>query len=229
MTRYKVISTLIWQFDCDGDYDSCVEAAREQLERIVDCDPHGEDYEGFNIQIDLAKMKDRKKIRHIKEYDMFEVFSYITQDEERIPFVVNDVSYMVRMNSDRYVLFKNNTNCVACGLKGTRMYLDLNPGDNSPHFNLYGEENGRLILMTKDHILPKSKGGQDVLSNYQTMCSICNNLKGNYDLIVDDIRELRKLNENYDKLPKKDLKDLINTRREELAAPITIVIGRFYE
>jgi hypothetical protein len=229
MKRYKVISTLIWQFDCDGDYDSCMEMAQQQLERIACCDPHGEDYEGFNVQIDLAPMKDRKKMEHIKEYDMFEIFSYITKDEERIAFVVDGVSYMVRMNSDRYVLFKRNPNCVACGLKGTRMYLDLNPGDNSPHFNLYGEENGRMILMTKDHIVPKSKGGEDVLHNYQTMCSVCNNLKGNYDLMIDDICELRKLNENPNKLPRKDLKNLINTKREELAAPLTIIIGSFYE
>lgn len=224
MTRYKVISTLIWQFDCDEDFESCKEKAREQLERIADCDPHGEDYEGFNVQIDLAPMKERKKIKHIKEYDVDEILSQVTDDDERVEFVVDGESYMVRMNSDRYKLFQQNKDCVSCGLKGTRMFLDLNPGDNSPHFNLYGEENGRLVLMTKDHIVPKSKGGEDVLSNYQTMCSVCNNLKGNYDLNIDDVRQLREINENPDKLPRKDLKDLINTRREELAAPMTIII-----
>lgn len=33
--------------------------------------------------------------------------------------------------------------------------------------------------MTKDHIIPKSKGGIDDLSNYQTMCERCNKEKGN--------------------------------------------------
>jgi 5-methylcytosine-specific restriction endonuclease McrA len=32
--------------------------------------------------------------------------------------------------------------------------------------------------MTKDHIVPKSKGGKDMLSNTQTMCVICNTKKG---------------------------------------------------
>ena len=34
-------------------------------------------------------------------------------------------------------------------------------------------------LMTRDHILPKSKGGRDHISNMQTMCVDCNKAKGN--------------------------------------------------
>ena len=50
---------------------------------------------------------------------------------------------------------------------------------NSYHFNLYAiGENGNWILMTKDHITPKSRGGRDHLSNLQTMCDQCNNRKG---------------------------------------------------
>lgn len=32
--------------------------------------------------------------------------------------------------------------------------------------------------MTKDHIVPKSKGGPDKIENYQTMCTECNCIKG---------------------------------------------------
>ena len=46
--------------------------------------------------------------------------------------------------------------------------------------NLYAiDENGKEVLMTKDHILPKSKGGKDEIDNYQTMCIRCNEAKGN--------------------------------------------------
>lgn len=33
--------------------------------------------------------------------------------------------------------------------------------------------------LTKDHILPRSKSGIDDISNYQTMCKLCNEAKGN--------------------------------------------------
>lgn len=32
-------------------------------------------------------------------------------------------------------------------------------------------------MLTKDHIIPKAKGGRDILSNYQTACKVCNEEK----------------------------------------------------
>jgi 5-methylcytosine-specific restriction endonuclease McrA len=82
--------------------------------------------------------------------------------------------------------------------------------------DLYGEEDGRLVLMTKDHIIPRSKNGTNEDSNYQCLCAICNNLKSHYFLTAEDIRKLRELSKNKDKLTPKELRKLINFTRWQL-------------
>ncbi|HKG68826.1 MAG TPA: HNH endonuclease, partial [Segetibacter sp.] len=37
------------------------------------------------------------------------------------------------------------------------------------------------IILHVDHIIPRSKGGQDHLDNYQTLCEMCNIGKSNKD------------------------------------------------
>ncbi len=217
MTTYKVITTVCWKFDSNKTYEESLELAKHQLDTILDIQPSGADFDGFSIQVDLARMKDRKRLVHLGLFELDEVFPFITHNEEKREYSVGDKVYSVRMNSDRYHVFKANNKCVSCGLAGTKMMLDSNPSDSSPHFNLYAEDKGRLVLMTKDHVLAKSKGGLDSFDNYVTCCSICNNLKGNYDLTYEQLRELRRLHNNQDKLPRKELRELINSRREELA------------
>jgi 5-methylcytosine-specific restriction endonuclease McrA len=56
----------------------------------------------------------------------------------------------------------------------------------SAHFNLYAEEDGKFRLMTKDHIIPKSKGGANHLDNLQTMCDRCNHRKG--DTMPEEVK-----------------------------------------
>jgi hypothetical protein len=45
--------------------------------------------------------------------------------------------------------------------------------------NLPAAEPGDEVKLTKDHIVPKSKGGNNRFRNYQTMCGPCNSKKGN--------------------------------------------------
>lgn len=88
---------------------------------------------------------------------------------------------MIKANSHRYQLFKTKgCTCCRCGITGTFFAKEKRIHDGSYHLNLYGyDKNGKEMLMTKDHILPKSKGGKDELENYQTMCARCNEKKGN--------------------------------------------------
>ena len=62
--------------------------------------------------------------------------------------------------------------CAGCGLKATQVQLRKTAG--KVHLQIATGD----VAFTKDHIIPKAKGGINALSNYQTMCAPCNNLKG---------------------------------------------------
>lgn len=125
--------------------------------------------------------------RHTKRYSLKEVFIHVpTPESEDITSYGNrhklKVEFdgdMVKMSSDRLVLFKHKgVTCVTCGLEGKFFIKKQGDNDMSPHLNLYAVgKDGKKVLMTKDHIHPKSKGGKDCLSNYQTMCTHCNEKK----------------------------------------------------
>lgn len=89
--------------------------------------------------------------------------------------------HMVNMSSLRYRVFvSKGLECTRCGIKGQFFSLERAKKDETDkyHFNLYAiDEEGNPILMTKDHIIPKSKGGGNGLENLQTMCVRCNNKK----------------------------------------------------
>jgi len=88
----------------------------------------------------------------------------------------------IKMSSQRLYVFKEKgCDCVTCGIKGAFFAKEKHSEyDRNYHFNLYAlDEDGNEVLMTKDHIIPRSKGGLDVIENYQPMCTRCNEKKGN--------------------------------------------------
>lgn len=88
---------------------------------------------------------------------------------------------LIKGNSQRYqTFFTKGCKCVVCGIEGKYFAKERHLQNKSYHLNLYAvDDNGDEILMTKDHIMPRSKGGIDDISNYQTMCKLCNEAKGN--------------------------------------------------
>jgi 5-methylcytosine-specific restriction endonuclease McrA len=155
-----------------------------------------------------------------------EILSRISKSDERFDCQVGDKVYQVRMNSHRYFIFRESLKCVSCGIEGTQMILELNPNHKSPHFNLYAVENGKLVLMTKDHVTPKAFGGEDRHSNYQTMCCICNNLKGSASLTLDGVRELREIYNANCSLPRKKLRALLEDAKKRLVLEPRVVPAR---
>ena len=96
----------------------------------------------------------------------------------------------IGITSLRYRLFAKSLTCVGCGIVGVyfakersaKKKRDHKTGEvnfisttQAWHFNLDAQRpDGTEVLMTKDHITPKSKGGGDYLGNLQTMCGPCN-------------------------------------------------------
>lgn len=86
--------------------------------------------------------------------------------------------FSVRVNSLRMECFKNDPSCVFCKKRvGVIWVLEAHTNEK-PHLNLYAiGRRGGLILMNKDHLIPKSKGGENKLYNLVTSCEPCNTLK----------------------------------------------------
>ncbi|CAB4196709.1 HNHc domain containing protein [uncultured Caudovirales phage] len=115
--------------------------------------------------------------------------------------------FNIRVNSTRLECFKRNQKCVTCDkignifllqnhIQGTprvgmncfiadcpwcafHIRMKYDRSCEIPHLNLYHQSNnGKMILMTQDHIYPKWAGGPDKIENLQTMCRQCNSRKG---------------------------------------------------
>lgn len=118
-----------------------------------------------------------------KRYEVKDVFNLIGEEylnrnndsgQSSSDIIVD--GFNVHPISLRYMTFyQKGIKCVCCGKEGTHFKLCGDDRLNRRHFNLYADDG---TLMTKDHVLPKSKGGLDRVSNMQTMCTDCNREKG---------------------------------------------------
>lgn len=119
---------------------------------------------------------------------IYTFLSKITNSPKKIKFNLDKKVYEVFMNRKKYKIFRENSQCVVCGIKADIARLEEYQGNH--FFNIYAIVENKLVLMTQDHILPKSHGGCRHFSNIQVMCENCNNIKGNNHVAICDLRKL---------------------------------------
>lgn len=103
--------------------------------------------------------------------------------------------YTIYKYHHRLTVFVNKgRSCVACGREGNLLLVTQQKG-GSLHIDLYTDD---FILMTVDHIVPKSIARElgwsveeiEDLLNKQPMCDPCNGRKGCKNITNDELREL---------------------------------------
>ena len=116
------------------------------------------------------------------KYSIDEVFNLLGEDtlKETGELIKSDSiefnGYQIYKDSWRYrTFYQKGLRCACCGRIGTYFKLKADSKNiERAHFNLFSEDG---TLMTKDHIIPRSKGGPDCIENFQTMCEECNKKK----------------------------------------------------
>lgn len=77
------------------------------------------------------------------------------------------------------VFYEKGTTCAICGKKhGQYIGHYQTIKTNCVHIDVYTEDG---IMINRDHIIPKSKGGANTIDNLQPTCEPCNSAKGNGD------------------------------------------------
>jgi hypothetical protein len=84
-----------------------------------------------------------------------------------------------------------------------------------------GKKRGRGVALDADHIIPVAMGGKNVISNLQTLCKHCNNVKGineiSYRTTITPLSQ-----------PKSKLKLFDITKSDKIENAIARVINEFY-
>lgn len=124
----------------------------------------------------------------VAEYDLDTILPLVGFGKPRFRIVIDGKEHFVNTSSVRLECFKRNQICVTCGIGGNWWRLERTKRDDelnrTPHFNFYHRRFQSdnclkhplkpIELMTRDHIIPRSKGGGEGIGNMQTMCYPCN-------------------------------------------------------
>lgn len=112
---------------------------------------------------------------------------------ERVRVPVNGTLVNVSGSLRLLTFAFHGTVCACCGMKAVHFAIERNLHDEQKghpfHLNLWGvDDNGDEVLFTHDHVIARSAGGKDDLSNTQTMCTVCNGEKAKGEQITANLR-----------------------------------------
>ena len=133
-----------------------------------------------------------KGMTRIHKFSLSEVLPHIGKVKHNFWIPEEQRFVLVKhLSNFRMNLIARTQQCAACWMKGDHFWLETS-GFFPIHFNLYGPNMcGHQTLMTMDHILPKSKGGNNNPDNLQMLCEKCNRSKKNSMISNADILRRR--------------------------------------
>jgi len=133
----------------------------------------------------------QKGMKRISKIKLEDVIPYIGKSFHKVRVNNNGHwrNHRVKLSNNRMLLFGKDQECACCGLQGEYFWLESS-GCRSPHLNMYGlNGSGHEIMLTMDHIDPKSNGGKTEPENLQILCSRCNRIKKHLPLTLEQLRK----------------------------------------
>lgn len=116
------------------------------------------------------------------KYTINEIFTYLEKNKtlpDELIYSNEDLKDSIkRVNIIKELIDRDGCQCMIC--KITPEYFALGKDIIGKwHLDLYGTKDKLYDYMfTIDHIHPKSKGGENKIENYQLLCKVCNEKKG---------------------------------------------------
>lgn len=211
--RYDVRAVVRWKVRSNLDKQALEREALESLLQALS----KSDIPRFDIKV--FAVGSREEARVISELCWKKSVEKIYESKNSLVVRDGGKRRRAKMNPQRFFLFRENNRCVCCGAIGGKLLVEMNDSDKSPHLNLYAKSGKDLVLMTRDHIQPKSLGGGDHISNYQTMCSVCNSLKGHSNIRLSDLSRLRSFYDQHRGKSKRELHFAVERERARLCRP----------
>lgn len=128
--------------------------------------------------------------RQIRELSLNSTIKKIKDSKinNKILIKAGNTSYFVKCTVTLKVI-ANHPRCAVCGAAATKAFLFEKDGHY--YISFFTEKNGKLVLLTKDHIIPRAQGGGDGLSNMQACCEICNRIKS--DTLIENEKDMEQI------------------------------------